>query len=93
MGSFTVVHVPERQRYEIREGETVVGYASARPSGGRVYFPHVEVAPAYRGQNVANDLVRAALDDVRARGERIVAQCPFVVAFLRRNPAYGDLQA
>ena len=55
-------------------------------------MPHVEIAPAHRGQNLANLLVRAALDDVAARDERVVALCPFVVAFLRRNPKYRTLE-
>ena len=41
---------------------------------------------------VASQLVRWALDDVRARGLVLVPVCPFVKAFIARHPdEYGDL--
>jgi uncharacterized protein len=93
MSNVAVVFAPDKERYEIRLGDELVGYATARRRGGVVTMPHVEIAPAYRGKDLASQLVRDALEDVRARGERIVALCPFVVAFLRRNPAFRDLVA
>jgi hypothetical protein len=35
--------------------------------------------------------VRAALDDARERGLRVVPICPFVDDYVRRHPAYADL--
>lgn len=93
MSQPTVVYVPERSRYEIRLGDETVGYAAAQRRGGVVTLPHVEIAPKHRGQDLASRLVRGTLDDVRGRGERVVALCPFVVAWLRRNPTYRDLIA
>jgi predicted GNAT family acetyltransferase len=93
MSDITVSYAPESERYEIRLGDERVGYATARRRGGVVTMPHVEIAPAHRGKDMASRLVRAALEDVRARGERVVALCPFVVAFLRRNPGFRDLIA
>ena len=93
MESVSVAYAPGAERYEIRRGEELLGYATARRRGGVVTLPHVEVAPAHRGQNFASLLVRGALDDIAARGERVVALCPFVVTFLRRNPRYRELLA
>jgi uncharacterized protein len=31
------------------------------------------------------------LDDVRARGELIVASCPFIRGYIERHPQYDDL--
>ncbi|HZQ02403.1 MAG TPA: GNAT family N-acetyltransferase [Gaiellaceae bacterium] len=36
-------------------------------------------------------LVRAALDDARDRGFRVVPICPFVEAYVRRHPEDADL--
>lgn len=93
MNDVAVTYAQERERYEIRKGGELVGHATARRRDGVVTMPHVEIAPAYRGQNLASHLVRAALDDIESRGERLVALCPFVVAFLRRNPRYQQLKA
>jgi predicted GNAT family acetyltransferase len=88
-----VVHVPERNRYELRLDGQTIGFADAIPRGDTVVMPHVEVQPAYEGRGLGSRLVKAALDDVRARGLRVVPICPFVVVYLRRHPEYADLQA
>ena len=54
-------------------------------------FTHTEVFDAYEGKGVGSALARGALDDVRARGGRLVALCPFIAAYLERHPEYADL--
>jgi predicted GNAT family acetyltransferase len=90
-GNAKVVHVPERQRYELHLGERVVGYATAVPRENLIVLPHVEVEPEFEGQGLGSKLVKGVLDDVRARGLRVVPICPFVGAYLRRHPEYADL--
>ena len=92
MNEAIVVYDDARERYVIRLDGREVGYATARRRGGVVTMPHVEIVPEHRGKDLASRLVRGALDDVEARGERVVALCPFVVAFLRRNPRYAELK-
>jgi predicted GNAT family acetyltransferase len=86
---FHVVHVPEKSRYEMRQGELLIGFADARPEGDSVVFPHVEIAPAFERQGLGTRLVREALTDVIGKGLKIVAHCPFVVFFLRHNPEFA----
>jgi predicted GNAT family acetyltransferase len=40
---------------------------------------------------VGSTLVRAALDDVRAHGGRVIATCPFVRGWIDRHQEYADL--
>lgn len=90
---------PERSRYEGRVGDRVAAlsvYVRGDLSGyGRqeplFVFVHTEVDPAFEGQGVGGRLVRGALDDLRDRGALVMAQCPFVHAWLERHPEYGDL--
>lgn len=58
-----------------------------------IVLVHTEVAPAVEGRGVGSRLVSAALDDIRARGLRLVPICPFVRAYLGRHPEHGDLLA
>jgi hypothetical protein len=89
----TVHDVPEADRYEIRDGDRLLGLAAYERRGDRVLFTHTEVDPQAEGSGLGGKLVRAALDDVRGRGGRVVPQCSFVRAWIERHPEYGDLVA
>ena len=70
----------------------VAAFAAYIPRGEVVVFTHTETDPSFEGQGVASQLVRWALDDVRARGLRVQPQCPFVQAYIAGNhDEYGDL--
>ena len=55
-------------------------------------FPHTEVVASRRGEGLAAQLVRFALDDQRAAGHRVDAQCWYVAEFLAEHPEYDDLR-
>ncbi len=86
-----VVDNPDAQRFEARLGGRVVGFSQYRRVEDRVVFIHTEVDPAVEGRGVGSRLVAGALDDVRGRGLRVTAQCPFVAAFIARHREYQDL--
>jgi len=48
---------------------------------------HTEVPAHLRGHHVGETLVEAALQSARSSGLRIVAVCPFVMAYMRKHPA------
>jgi predicted GNAT family acetyltransferase len=87
----TVVHVPEKRRYELRDGETLIGAAHYRRQPGQVVFTHTVVKDAYEGQGLGALLAREALSDVKRSGSRIVPECPFIRAYLRRHHEYDDV--
>jgi uncharacterized protein len=77
-------------RFELEvEGHLAAAYY--RRSGNVITFEHTEVPPELGGKGVGSSLVRGALDRVRAEGLQVVAQCPFVKAWIEKNPAYADL--
>ena len=86
-----VVDVPERSRYEARVAGALAGAAEYQLSQRLVVFTHTVVDPQYEGQGVGGRLVRAALDDVRAKGLHIVPLCPFVKTWIGSHPDYADL--
>jgi uncharacterized protein len=90
--AITVADAPHEHRYEIRVDGELAGFTQYFRRQGVVTFTHTEIEPEYEGQGLASDLVRRALDDVRANGETVVPQCPFVKSFIHRHPdEYGDL--
>ena len=84
-----VRHDEAAGRYELDtdHGRAIAVY---RQQGNSRVFTHTEVPPADEGKGIGAALVRAALDDTRAHGFKIVPACSFVVAFVRRHPEYAD---
>ncbi|TYC02373.1 N-acetyltransferase [Micromonospora sp. WP24] len=83
---------PAKRRFEILVDDALAGFAEyAQPQGELVIFTRTEVDPRYQEKGVGSELVRRALDHVRARGGRVVPECPFVAAFINRHPEYAGL--
>jgi uncharacterized protein len=92
--SFAVADNPEVSRYEIRDGDDLVGIAAYDyRAGDMIVFTHTEVSDDYEGQGVGSQLARESLDDARRRGLRVVVRCPFITAWIKRHPDYADLVA
>jgi len=81
----------EAARYEITVDGAAGGHAEFRQIEGATVFTHTVVDDALEGQGVGGDLVRGALDDVRARGGRVVPLCGFVRSWIERHEPYADL--
>jgi predicted GNAT family acetyltransferase len=82
----TVRDNPDELRYELLIDDTPAGELLYRLRSDAVVLVHTEVAPQFEGQGLGNKLVAGALADIRARGLRPVAVCPFVRAYLKRHP-------
>ena len=88
-----VVDNAAAHRYEILLDEQLAGFIQYGLSGDRITMFHTEVAEEHENEGVGSILVREALDDTRAKGRTLRPLCPFVAAFVRRHPEYGDLIA
>ena len=91
--SARVVHAPERSRYELlsEDGE-LLGFTQYVPGGASLIVHHTEVDEAREGQGLGGQLVRGALDAIRASGMTVIPTCPFTAAFIHRHPdEYADL--
>jgi uncharacterized protein len=88
-----VVDNPDQRRFEIHVGGELAAFSVYElQDGGRRYaFLHTETDERFQGRGLASTLVRAALDQVRAKGAAVLPYCPFVRAWLRRHPDYVDL--
>jgi predicted GNAT family acetyltransferase len=84
---------PEAGRYEIVDGDRVLGLAAYERRGDTLVFTHTEVDPDAGQTGLGTTLVRGALDDVRARGGKVIPLCPFVRGWIERHPEYADLVA
>lgn len=87
-----ITHNAEQQQYEITVNGERAGLTVAREEGDAVVFPHTEIDERFEGQGLAGQLVGFALDDVRARGKKVNAQCPYVKRYIEKRPEYHDLR-
>ncbi|MDP9696910.1 UNVERIFIED_ORG: putative GNAT family acetyltransferase [Arthrobacter globiformis] len=90
--TITVRNAPQRHRYEILDGDAVIGKAHYLPHNGsngpeRIFY-HTTVSEDYAGQGLAARLVQDALDDTLAAGIAVVPVCPYVKVWLRKHPDY-----
>lgn len=86
-----VVRNDRDQRYQLTIDDRIAGIAEFRIRDGHIVFTHTETLPSYKGRGVATTLIERMLADVRERGERIIAKCPFVRAYLAEHHDYDDI--
>ncbi|MBL0899279.1 MAG: N-acetyltransferase [Reyranella sp.] len=84
-----VTHNAARQQYEL-EADHGTAVAVYRQQGDARIFVHTEVPPEDEGKGIGAKVVRAALEDTRRLGLKIIPSCSFVEAFVRRHPEFDD---
>lgn len=81
-----LTHVPDAQRYELRDGDELLGFVDYRPAGASVIVAHTEVAEAQEGRGVGGLLVRGVFEQIAADGKTVIPVCPFAAAYVARHP-------
>jgi len=85
-----VVNNKAHHRFELAiEGHLAATYYKIE--NGVITFIHTEVPPELGGKGVGSKLVKDALDQVRKEGMKVIAQCPFVKAYIDKHNEYADL--
>jgi predicted GNAT family acetyltransferase len=82
---------PAKRRFEILVEGTLAGFAAYEVRDGVIVFTHTKVFDEFEGQGVGGWLAREALDQLRARGDKVVARCPFISEWIEKHPQYADL--
>lgn len=77
-------------RFEL-DVEGTMAFANYRITPQAVIITHTETPRALRGHGVASELIKGALDLIRADGRKVIAGCGFVVDYLYKHPEYADL--
>jgi uncharacterized protein len=85
-----VVNNREHHRYELAvDGHIAVSHYKV--ADGVITFIHTEVPPELGGKGIGSKLIKGALDQVRADGLKVIAQCPFVKGYIDKHSDYADL--
>jgi predicted GNAT family acetyltransferase len=89
MSEPTVTH--DNRQFQITVDGEQAGFADYIEDGDQRIFHHTVIDKAFGGRGLGSTLIRAALDDTRAAGKRVVPTCSFVEAYITKHPEYSDL--
>jgi predicted GNAT family acetyltransferase len=89
--SHTVRDNVEKHRFEIALGDGGLAIAQYTLPKGKIMFTHTEVPPAHEGQGIGTALIRFALASARTRRLKVIPICPFVAAYIAKQPEEQDL--
>ena len=78
-------------RYEADLDGALAGILEYKVKQDRIALIHTEVPPQFEGHGVAAAITRFALDDIRKRGLRVLALCPYVRRYLETHPEDLDI--
>ena len=83
-------HDPANSRFTAMTpaGEAELAYMR---DGKRIVFTHTGVPPEHEGKGIGGALAKAGLDYAKAEGLQVRPMCPFVAAYVKRNPEYQPL--
>jgi uncharacterized protein len=81
---------PSQSRFELTtdKGTAFIAY---RQTGNVLSLDHTEVPESMSGRGIGSAIVKGALELIRQRGQKIVAQCSFVARYLEKNPEEKEL--
>lgn len=93
-----MIHDETGQAYRLVDGDEELSHAEYREiiddeGTVRLVFHHTYTFPEHRGNGYADEVVRAALDDVAARGLTIIPRCWVVADIVATTPDYAPLLA
>ena len=84
-------HDENRQRFDMPLDDGSVAFLSYRLDGNTADYEHTRVPEQFKGQGLAAELTRFALNEARDRQWKVLPSCSYVAVFIRRNPEFADL--
>ncbi len=78
-------YITEKHRIFVVDNSEEIGEVTFPERDGVYVINHTYVDDRYRGQGVASELVRRAVEEIEGRGGRMEATCSYAALWLARN--------
>ncbi len=78
-------YITEKHRIFVVDNSEEIGEVTFPERDGVYVINHTFVDDRYRGQGVASELVRRAVEEIEGRGGRMEATCSYAALWLARN--------
>lgn len=88
----TITHDAAQQRFNTTV-DGITGHVEYERSDGVMTITHTVVPSEIGGRGIAGALVKAALEHARSGGLKVVPQCSYADAWMRKHPDYEELRA
>jgi len=79
-----------KSRFEL-DVEGTIAFANYRLAASAVIITHTETPRNLRGRGIASELLKGALQLIRADRLKVIAGCGFVVDYLHKHSEFADL--
>ncbi|QHT71450.1 N-acetyltransferase [Rhodocytophaga rosea] len=81
----TIEHYEEDQEFiaQLDEGEAELAYSL--PKEGVMDIQHTYVSEELRGEGIAEQLAKTALEYAKSKQWKVIATCPFVSSYVKRH--------
>jgi uncharacterized protein len=87
-----VVDNEAQSRFELNLGQAVA-FAYYKRDGNTVTLLHTEVPQELSGRGIGSRLADGVFRSLLGRGDRVIAKCPFMAAYVARRPEYAEILA
>jgi len=91
-GEDEVVDNEPRSRFELDLGQAIA-VAYYKRNSDTITLLHNEVPQELSGRGFGSRLAGGVVRLLRRWGARVIAKCPFMVAYAARHPEYADILA
>ena len=78
-------YITEKHRIFVMDNGEEIGEVTFPERDGVYVINHTYVDDRYRGQGIASELVRRAVEEIERRGGRVEATCSYAALWLARN--------
>jgi predicted GNAT family acetyltransferase len=87
-----VNHDAEHHRFTIAVDGAAAGMTEYQQAGDHLLaITHTRIEAGFEGRGLASQLISQTLEELRRQQLSVLPFCPFVKAFIAKNPEYLDL--
>lgn len=86
--NFPLIDNEERSRYEMHVKGYIPQIEYMKSNKNEIFLTHTEVPEPISEQGIGSYLVQKSLEDIERKGLLLVPMCPFVAAYIKKNPEW-----
>jgi len=91
MDDHRLIDNEKEKQYEFHVDGKLVKIEYIKSVNGEIFLTHTETPVSLEGSGLASALAEEALKDIEEKKLRLIPMCPFIAAYIRKNPQWQKL--